>query len=461
MKKYQNSVFIFRRDLRLHDNTGLIEALRTSNLVYPCFIIDPQYFRKSSQSYCEARLQFLFECINDLQNELKNMNSHLYIFLGNPKQIISKITKLLKIDAIFVNRDYTSASKKRDLEIKNFCENKKIIFTSADDLLLHDVDKIFTKKGTPYKVFTQFFNSSRIIPIKNPQKNNLSNFSTKKINTELNFSKVKELFGTTKSNRIPIGGRKSCLKLLKNLRSLKNYDTERNYPEKNGTTNLSPHNRFGTCSIREIYKKIVEDLGRNHTLITELHWRDFFTYVMYHNPQSFSKNFRSIYDKLSWSKNKTNFKKWCEGKTGFPIVDAGMRELNHTGLMHNRVRMIVASFLTKDLHIDWKWGERYFASKLVDYDPSVNVGNWQWAASTGCDSQPWFRIFNPWIQQKKYDPSCNYIKKWVPELLDFTPDQIHNLYIENNSKSYPKPIVNHKEESNITLEMFKKISKKI
>ncbi len=179
---------------------------------------------------------------------------------------------------------------------------------------------------------------------------------------------------------------------------------------------------------------------------------------MYHNPYSFSKNFRSSYDKLSWSKNQNIFNKWCEGKTGFPIVDAGMRELNDTGFMHNRVRMIVASFLTKDLHIDWKWGERYFASRLVDYDPSVNVGNWQWAASTGCDSQPWFRIFNPWLQQKKFDPLCNYIKKWIPELVDFTPKRIHNWYVENNSNFYPKPIVNHKEESTITLGMFKKIS---
>ena len=262
-----------------------------------------------------------------------------------------------------------------------------------------------------------------------------------------------------KNQKKPKGGRKRCKNLLDNLKSITNYQSDRNFPSKNQTTKLSAHNRFGTYSIREIYHKITNDLGKNHQLLTELHWRDFFTYTMYHFPHSFSKNFHPKYDKLVWSKNKKNFKKWCEGKTGFPIVDAGMRELNQTGFMHNRVRMVVASFLTKDLHIDWKWGERYFASKLLDYDPSVNVGNWQWAASTGCDSQPWFRIFNPWLQQKKFDPQCVYIKRHIPELENYSTEQIHNWYKQDSSSAYPCPVVDHKVESNITKEIFKKISK--
>jgi len=223
---------------------------------------------------------------------------------------------------------------------------------------------------------------------------------------------------------------------------------------------LSAHNRFGTCSIREVYHEILRSLGPAHTMISEIHWRDFFTYVMHHYPYSFSEEFNRKYQKIPWSKNKKAFAKWREGKTGFPIVDAGMRELNATGFMHNRVRMIVASFLTKDLHINWRWGEQYFASKLIDYDPSVNVGNWQWAASTGCDAQPWFRIFNPWLQQKKFDPDCIYIKRWIPELENISSKAIHRLDTKypDIMLDYPKPMIDHKSESSHTKEVFKEIS---
>lgn len=457
MKKYHFSLFIFRRDLRLEDNTGLIDALRNSEQVMPCIIFEPKFFKKSSQKFCKSRQQFFYECIVDLSDDLKNKNSKLFYFWGKPEKIIQKLNNHLNLKAVFTNRDYTQASKKRDLAIKKFCKNKNIDFISADDLLLHDVDQIMTKQKTPYKVFSQFFNSAKNYSVKNSQKNNFSNYFNGTLDFDLDFPRVKELFGINKSKK-PIGGRKACKNLLENLKSIKNYENDRNFPGKNQTTKLSAHNRFGTFSIREVYHRIANNLGNSHTLLTELHWRDFFTYVMYHYPHSFSKNFHSKYDKLSWSRNKKNFKRWCDGKTGFPIVDAGMRELNHTGFMHNRVRMIVASFLTKDLHIDWKWGERYFASKLLDYDPSVNVGNWQWAASTGCDSQPWFRIFNPWLQQKKFDPECVYIKKWIPELENYTTKEIHN-WEKQESEKYPCPMVDHTEESNITKEIFSKISR--
>ena len=237
-----------------------------------------------------------------------------------------------------------------------------------------------------------------------------------------------------------------------------NYDEERNYPSLSATTGLSAYNKFGLCSVREFFYAVVDQFSEGHTLISELYWRDFFTHIGFHHPKVFGHCFHEKYEKLHWKNDESLFQCWCEGRTGFPIVDAGMRELNATGYMHNRVRMIVASFLCKDLHIDWRWGERYFAQKLIDYDPCVNNGNWQWAASTGCDAQPYFRIFNPWLQQKKFDKEALYIKKWIPNLNNLSSSSIHNLYKEKarqkNSSDYPAPIVDHFVESKKAKEMF-------
>ncbi|NND86539.1 MAG: deoxyribodipyrimidine photo-lyase, partial [Nitrosopumilus sp.] len=310
-----------------------------------------------------------------------------------------------------------------------------------------------------YKVFSPFFSKAKELPIRKPQKHVFSNLSNEKIKSKFSIKEIPS--GMLQPVKTEFkGGRKSCIALLKNIKNLKKYDSERNFPSIEGTSHLSAHNKFGTYSIREVYHKIADDLGANHTLIAELHWRDFFTHIMYHFPHSKSKEFNSKYEKIPWSKNSETFTKWCNGMTGFPIVDAGMRELNNTGYMHNRVRMIVASFLTKDLHIDWRLGENYFASRLIDYDSSVNVGNWQWAASTGCDAQPWFRIFNPWLQQQKFDKDCLYIKKWIPELDAVSTKIIHSLDTKHSDieVDYPAPIVDHKSESLHSKEVFKRIS---
>ena len=458
MKRYQKSLFLFRRDLRLIDNTGLIEASKSSVYTIPCFILDPKLMKKSNLKFSKFRVQFLKECLIDLDKQLHQKKSYLHIFSGLPEKIIENLINLLKIDAIFVNTDYTPFSKKRDESISRVCKRYKVDFIPTNDLLLHNIDEIKTLKDQPYKVFTQFFSKAKELPIRKPQRYQFSNLSNKKIKSEITIDKLEKYFGKNSHKLAFRGGRKSCLQLMDNLKNLKKYDNDRNFPGINGTSILSAHNRFGTCSIREFYHKILQDLGSTHTLIAQLHWRDFFTYIMYHYQYSFSQEFNRKYKKIPWSRNKKAFSKWCEGKTGFPIVDAGMRELNDTGFMHNRVRMIVASFLTKDLHIDWRWGEQYFASKLVDYDPSVNVGNWQWAASTGCDAQPWFKIFNPWLQQEKFDPDYIYIKKWIPELENLTPKVIHSLdtkYTENTN--YPKPMINHKSESAHTKEIFKEM----
>ena len=276
-----------------------------------------------------------------------------------------------------------------------------------------------------------------------PIVNNFKNYYTDHIISEYSPEK---LLSTYNENIFFHGGRRNGLTILKNIKEFKEYAQTRDIPAF-PTTGLSAHNKFGTLSIREVYYSIKDVLGASHPLIKQLYWRDFYTQIADHFPHVFGHNFLKKYKKLAWRNNTEHFKRWCTGTTGFPIVDAGMRQLNATGWMHNRARMIVASFLTKDLLIDWRWGEFYFAKQLADYDPAVNNGNWQWAASTGCDAQPYFRIFNPWIQQKNFDPQCTYIKQWVPELFDIPPKVIHTLHKNTVSiKDYPRPIVDHAEQ---------------
>ena len=459
MKNFCNSLFLFSRDLRINDNTALFQACKESEGVIPCFIFEQKIISQKNPAHSEFRIEFLMESINDLVYQFKKKNSRLHIFLGDSKKIIPELIESYKIDALFTNLDYSPYAKKIKTIRNKISSSQKIPLFSSHDLLLHEVNLIKSAKGTPYVIFSQYYNKAKMFPVMQPQKNNFSNFLSEIHSGEIDLGDLRRSFSFDFKNKHRTkGGRRNALKILNNLSSLKNYKTDRNFPALDFTSYLSAHNKFGTCSIREEYWKIHNQLGPDHELITQLYWRDFFTYVMYHFPYSFSKPFRKKFSKITWNKNKKLFQKWCDGMTGFPIVDAGMRQLNSTGFMHNRVRMIVASFLTKDLHINWKWGERYFAKKLVDYDPCVNVGNWQWAASTGCDSQPWFRIFNPWLQQQKYDSDCEYIKKWIPELKEFTPREIHKWFSFTGKSEYPNPVVVHHEESYHTKEMFRKIS---
>lgn len=460
MEKFSKSIFIFRRDLRTYDNTGLIRACKNSKQVIPCFIFDKNILDKKFLKN-SFRFNFFLESIKELQDDFKKKKSKLHLFLGNPNQIISRLIKNLKAKAVLVNLDYTPYSRKRDELIEKVAKKEDASFISVPDQMLHNVGLVKTNEGNPYTIFTQYFKKARNYPIQKPQKFSLKNCDSGKINGEITLDSIQNSFLQKNIKSVFRGGRKEGLKILKKIQEYADYDDKRNYPFLDATTHLSPHNRFGTVSIREVHKNILEKLGHDHGLIAQLFWRDFFTQIMYYFPHSFSNSFQKKYSKYPWSKDSSLFRKWCEGNTGFPIVDAGMRELNSTGYMHNRVRMIVASFLTKDLHIDWKLGERYFAEKLVDYDPSVNIGNWQWAASTGCDSQPWFRIFNPWLQQKRFDPDCNYIKKWIPELSELNTDDIHNWNERTHQENiYPIPIVEHSEEASHTKELFQKISLK-
>lgn len=460
MKKYNLALHIFRRDLRLQDNTALIDALKSSSEVIPCFIFDKRQIEENDykSDHC---IQFMVNSLHELDEELGKKNSKLYVFYGNPTEVVADLIATLDIQAVYVNRDYTPFSRERDQHLADLCAKHQVDFHSYADALLHEPEQVHKADGKPYTVFTPFFRRSQEIAVNAPVKNTFSNYFHGSIQAE-NKNIFKKLSQLQNPNLLVKGGRKEGLALLKELSKLANYADIRNLPAVHGTTTLSAHNKFGTISIREFYATVVAHFGKSHTLISELYWRDFFSHIGFHFPHVYSGAFHPQYDGIEWSTNEKKFRAWCEGMTGFPIVDAGMRELNTTGFMHNRVRMIVASFLVKDLHINWRWGEKYFAQKLVDYDAAVNNGNWQWAASTGCDAQPYFRIFNPWLQQQKFDPDCLYIKRWIPELAHIPVKTIHALNAQTTRlmTNYPDPIVDHALESQKAKAIYKAAASK-
>jgi len=456
-KPYQKALFVFRRDLRLDDNTALLEALTLSQKTLPIFIIDPRQVGSSNTYRSQNCMQFMEESLNDLASQLKKKKAKLYLFKGIAEKVIAKLVRQEKIEAVFLNKDYTPFSLTRDRAIEKLCAKHDIDYISCNDALLNNPETIHTKSGTPYAVFTPFMKACRRITVKKPQLCRKTNFYTGTVKGSDN-TLLTTIFKKKNPELWVHGGTKEAKKLLANIKRLNAYKKTRDFPALM-TSNLSAHNKFGTISIRELYHKISRTLSAASPLITQLYWRDFFYHVAYHSPFVFGQPYHEKYKNLWWSKSKKDFERWCSGTTGFPIVDAGMRQLNETGYMHNRTRMIVASFLTKDLHINWLWGERYFAQKLVDYDPCVNNGSWQWAASTGCDAQPYFRIFNPWLQQKKFDPECTYIKEWVPELKNIKPAIIHTWYRDTSPKikDYPAPMVDHSIESARAKQLFKEV----
>ena len=352
-----------------------------------------------------------------------------------------------------MNRDNSPYGRFRDNQFKSASEKNNIAFESYGDLLLRDAGSVLKQNDTPFLVFTPFYRAASQFKVRTPQVFNHKNLITSNQNSDDTISRLEKIIPKT---TVIEGGRKNGLKILENFDKIADYNVQRNIPSK-PTSQLSTHNRFGTVSIREVHKAASKFFGNDHSFISELYWRDFFSHLMFHFPYSQKKEFQEKYQDLKWSHDKKKFEKWVNGLTGFPIVDAGMRELKQTGFMHNRCRMIVASFLTKDLQCDWRLGERHFAKYLIDYDPCVNAGSWQWSASTGCDAQPYFRVFNPWLQQKKFDPECVYIKKWIPELVNLTTKQIHDIETNplDSSIDYPRPMVIHKEESARSKLMFK------
>ena len=444
-------MFIFRRDLRLADNTGLLDALNASDVVLPCFILDPRQV-KSHAYRSEFAFQFMIESLMDLDSRLRELSSRLYIFEGVPAEVVERLFSL-GISAVHVNRDYTPYSQQRDAHIKAVCDRAGVDFIVSRDALLFEPEDV----GRMYRVYSAFRRFTLGLPRRSPVKTRRNNFYRE----ELNHPESVDITGLYKPNpaRFIKGGRSEGLKFLSRIKALDAYHETRDFPAIDGTSFLSAHHRFGTVSIRETAAVADSLFGENSVFYGELLWRDFFTHVAYHRPDVFGNEFNATYEGISWRKEGALFERWCKGETGFPIVDAGMRQLNHTGYMHNRVRMVVASFLTRDLRVDWRLGEQYFASRLIDYDPCVNNGNWQWVAGTGCDAQPYFRIFNPWRQQQKFDSNCEYIQRWVPELAGIAPKIIHGLEKKALSErsAYPSPMVNHKDEAALSLKMFKQL----
>lgn len=458
-KKFQTSLFVFRRDLRVDDNTGLIFALKSSEIVIPAFIftqeqIDRNPFRSN---HC---LQFMIESLKDLENQLKKKGGKLYFFKGKPEEIIIQCISKLKVEALIVNRDYTPYSCKRDKKLEKVCKSRDVAFFSFDDALLHPPEETLKKDGKPYTIFTPYFRNASKQKVLRPVRNTKTNYFQRFIPFAEQKSLLSKILPRQTIKNDLFGGRAEALKILKNLRSFSKYEQYRDFPEKNYSTHLSPYLKFTVCSVREVYAAICHNLSPHHELIRSLYWRDFFTSIAFFFPHVFKGAFHPKFDKLKWSYDQKAYQRWCMGSTGFPIVDAGMRQMNQTGFINNRIRMIVASFLVKDLSLDWRWGEKYFAQTLIDYDPAVNNGNWQWVAGTGCDAQPYFRIFNPWTQQKKFDPECTYIKKWIPELRDLTPKIIHAWQEKNVHAKYPvysPPMIDHEKAAKSTLLIYKTI----
>jgi deoxyribodipyrimidine photo-lyase len=439
---HEKTLFIFRRDLRLDDNLGLLYALEHSKSVIPCFIFTPEQIEKNPYRG-DASLQFMLESLEDLDWQLSQKKAWLQIFYGKPEKIVERCIKELGVDAVVVNRDYTPYSMIRDALIQETCKKQKVFFHSEDDALLNPPENALKADGTPYTVFTPYFYKASQNKVAVPRRTKEENY----LRTKISFAEDASLYRKIlpKRRNQARGGRKEALSLLKEV-------------DENRSNHLSPHLKFTTISPREAHFYLSEKFSADSPLIRALYWRDFFSHIAFFFPKVFKGPFLKKFNHLEWNESRDVFKIWCEGKTGFPLVDASMRELNATGWMNNRNRMIVASVLVKDLHINWQWGERYFAQKLIDYDPAVNNGNWQWVAGTGCDSSPYFRVFNPWTQQKKFDPECLYIKKWVPELEDLPPKMIHNWFDKKywEESPYPPPLVDHDVEAKVAIKLYSK-----
>ena len=406
--------------MRFEDNLGLYKALSSSNCVIPIFIFDKNIIDELDKD--DPRITLIFDRLIYLNKKIKEFNSKILFFHGNPINIFKELTKKYSIEKVFFNHDYEPYGVKRDIKITEFLKSNKIEVKTYKDQVIFEKNQVVKGDGTPYKVYTPY--SKKWIEKYENQGN--SYYPSEKL---LKNFKLPTTF--INPNLENIGFVKSKIKIPKNKLSsvlIKEYEATRNYPYMDNTSRVGVYLRFGLISIRKLVD--TADKENNKTYLKELIWREFFMQILWHFPHTLTESFKSKYDKIHWRNNKIEFKKWCNGETGYPIIDAGMRELNRTGFMHNRVRMITGSFLCKHLLIDWRWGEAYFAKKLLDYEQSSNIGNWQWVSGCGVDAAPYFRIFNPYEQIKKFDKELKYIKKWVPEFQD--------------SKKYSSPIVDHK-----------------
>lgn len=450
---YRRATFLFRRDLRLADNTGLLRALSDSEEVVPLFIFDPRQVEEKQNPYFSPRaFGFMVASLRELDAVLREKGSRLYLAAGKSEDVVRSL-KQDDVEALYVNADYTPFARARDEALEEACRASGIAFVSTEDYALAPLHDVKTGSGTSYTVYTPFMRTAKKYGVREPRRNTHRGYYSGAL-TSTNAS-LEDYREYEVLPRLLRGGREEALTLIRRS-FLKDYENARNLPATQGTSRLSAHLKFGTLSVREVYHHALREVGEDSQFISELYWRDFYLYIGVHFPHVFGRSFLEWGDNIEWLNNETHFVAWKEGKTGVPIVDAGMRELRETGWMHNRVRMIVASYLTKNLLIDWRWGERYFATQLIDYDPSSNNGGWQWSASVGADPRP-LRIFNPYAQASRYDPEAVYIKRWVPELSDvpialLTDGTTQDLSVHAD---YPTPIVDQKETYRRAYEVYK------
>ena len=468
MKTANNlSVVWLRRDLRLQDNTALAEACRSSNNVAVVFVFDSQILDQL-QTADDRRVSFIYDTITELNSELEKKGSQLIIQYGDPIQLIPRLVKNLKASSLFFNEDYEQYARRRDKEVETILTNAGVNVQSFKDHVIFSGQEIFKPDSKPYQMFTPYKNAwlKKLRTEDIEEQKSACKFLAKRVTSKYSKNVSLKKMGFTHVEQFydfQQPGRKAGQKYLANFsKALNRYDKDRDFPFlENGTSGLSVHLRFGTVSVRECVRLARTSKSKGaQTWLSELIWRDFYSMILDQYPYVEKECFKRQYNGIKWPRSSKLFKAWCEGKTGFPIIDAGMRQLNQTGWMHNRVRMITSSFLAKDLLINWKKGEGYFSDQLLDFDLASNNGGWQWSASTGCDAQPYFRIFNPSLQSKRFDPEAIYIKTWVPELKDCTPKDIHdpeNSELHKKAK-YPQPVIRHSEQKDKALALFKNIN---
>jgi deoxyribodipyrimidine photo-lyase len=425
------NIFWFRRDLRTDDNHGLFQALNAGLPVVPIFIFDPEILRHFPNP-ADARLTFIHRCLTELDQEFCKFNSALQVYFSSPEVVFGRLTAKYEIHSVYTNTDYEPSAIQRDLLVSEILMEHGIHFHTFKDQLVFHQNEVVKADGSPYTVFT---------PYSKRWKEMLAEYSIPEYPSEKHLYRLKHLTSDYFPDLEEIGYQHQDIAFPEksvDAHLIENYGKNRDFPAIKGTSKQSIHLRFGTISIRKL---TLQAMKYSEVFLNELIWRNFYMDILWHSPHAAEKAFKPAYDFIPWRNDEKEFELWCAGQTGYPLVDAGMRELNETGFMHNRVRMVVASFLTKHLLIDWRWGEAYFAQKLLDYELASNNGGWQWASGSGCDAAPYFRIFSPDAQTKKFDPKLEYIRKWVPEF---------------ESLAYAKPIVDHAFARERALETYKK-----
>lgn len=448
------SIYIFTRDLRIQDNRTFFEANKESSLIAPIFIFTPEQVGNKNQYRSDNSVQFMIESLEELNTTLKNA---LALFYGEFDKTVEQLIKRIKPDSVYMTKDYTPYAMKREAKINKVCNSNKVKFHLIEDYCLNNPGTILTGGGTAYQKYTPYYKSA--LKVDPPKVESLKKVKKLlKLKSNYTFKKAHTLYTPNLEINMS-GGRSHGLKQLDLLKDQKDYGTTRNDLEKK-TSNLSAYIKFGNISIREVYWKVRKLFSKNHSIISQLIWHDFYYQVSVAFPHVIGASLKEKYDAIVWSKDELTLKAWKEAETGYPIIDAAMTQLNTTGYMHNRGRLITASFLVKTLLHNWQDGEKYFAQQLSDYDVNVNNGNWQWVSGSGADSMPYFRVFNPWLQSAKFDKNATYIKKWLPKLKDVPSKHLHEWFKfcdEYKGKiDYPVPIVDYKKAKERVLKAYKK-----